>query len=297
MSGSYPAILDRLQLGPPVRLTGVAGGCIADARIAQFEDGTEVFVKSGGGERDGMFLKEAAGLRELASAQAIRIPAVLAADDGSLVLEYIRAGARKDDFFSRFGRRFARLHRKRAGRCGFRHDNYIGSTTQPNTPLDGAFEDTSVAGDGSDWPQFFLERRLQFQAELAFENGYGKTLIGLLERGRPGIEDLLGESTEPPALLHGDLWSGNFIVDELGDACLIDPAVYYGHREADLAMTHLFGGFGPDFYRAYEEEYPLAPGHSERRPLYQLYHLLNHLNLFGMSYYAQCERILRNYVR
>lgn len=111
------------------------------------------------------------------------------------------------------------------------------------------------------------------------------------------MEGLLGKVAEPPSLLHGDLWAGNFIPDEEGEACLIDPAVYYGHREADLAMTHLFGGFGEDFYRAYEEEFPLQPGHPERQPVYQLYHLLNHLNLFGRSYYAQCENILKKLAR
>ena len=100
---------------------------------------------------------------------------------------------------------------------------------------------------------------------------------------------------EAPSLLHGDLWGGNFLADEKGDPCLIDPAVYYGHREADLAMTRLFGGFAPDFYVAYEEELPLAAGHDERLPIYQLYHLLNHLNLFGRSYYSRCEQILRRF--
>lgn len=298
MPGPYPPILDKLDLGEPVGMSGVSGGCIADARIARFGDGTEVFVKSGGSAHAGMFPKEAEGLRELAAASALRVPDVLRVDENSLVLECIRPGQRQPEFFSRFGRRFARLHRHRSKLCGFRHDNFIGSTIQLNTPLNGNGEDPGIAPhDGSDWPGFFLERRLRFQAKLARENGFGVELLNLLDRAGSEIEDLLGEAVEPPSLLHGDLWSGNFILDERGEACLIDPAVYYGHREADLAMTHLFGGFEPDFYRAYEEEYPLAPGHAERRPLYQLYHLLNHLNLFGRSYYAQCENILRKHAR
>ena len=298
MPGSYPPILDQLGLGEPVRINGVAGGCISDARIARFRNGTEVFVKSGGSTRAGMFPKEAEGLRELASAGALRVPDVLLVDDNSLVLECIRPGHRKPDFFSQFGRRFARLHRHRGKCSGFRHDNFIGSTVQLNAPVTGEWEDAGgTQGDGTDWPVFFLEHRLWFQAELASQNGFGMELLNLLERAGSEIEDLLGEALEPPSLLHGDLWGGNFILDERGEACLIDPAVYYGHREADLAMTHLFGGFGADFYRAYEEAYPLDPGHTERRPLYQLYHLLNHLNLFGRSYYAQCENILRKYVR
>lgn len=296
MLGSYPPILDQLGLGAPVHLEGVSGGCIADARIAKFHNGSEVFVKCGGSAQAGMFRREAEGLRELASANALRIPRVLLVDDDSLVLECIRPGARQADFFSQFGRRFARMHRHNAKPCGFRHDNFIGSTIQLNAPLTGDWNDTDAnSGDGSDWPTFFLERRLRFQAELADQNGHGVTLLNLLERGRSEIEHLLGEAIEPPSLLHGDLWGGNFILDEEGEACLIDPAVYYGHREADLAMTHLFGGFGPDFYRAYQEEFPLHPGHAERRPLYQLYHLLNHLNLFGSSYYVQCENILKKY--
>jgi fructosamine-3-kinase len=108
--------------------------------------------------------------------------------------------------------------------------------------------------------------------------------------------ELLGAAVETPSLLHGDLWGGNYIVDEFGEACLIDPAVYYGHREADLAMTRLFGGFDDAFYAAYEEAAPLAPGHQERLPIYQLYHVLNHFNLFGGGYHEQGNRILRRYV-
>ena len=116
-----------------------------------------------------------------------------------------------------------------------------------------------------------------------------------LDRSEQRFADLLFAAPEPPSILHGDLWGGNYIADESGDPCLIDPAVYFGHREADLAMTRLFGGFETAFYRAYLEEWPLRDGHEEREPMYQLYHLLNHLNLFGSGYYAQCERILRHY--
>lgn len=298
MPGSYPAILDQLGRGPPVRMQGVSGGCIANAGIAYFRDGTEVFVKSGGSARSDMFRTEAEGLRELSRANALRVPGVLLAGDNSIVLECIRPGPRKPEFFEEFGRRFARLHRYHGRLCGFREDNFIGSTAQINTPLGGLWEECRAPEDsGADWPAFFFERRLRFQAELAVENGFGSHLLNLLDRAGSEIIKLLGEAIEPPSLLHGDLWSGNFIVDEHGVACLIDPAVYYGHREADLAMTHLFGGFGPDFYRTYDEVFPLSPGHRERRPVYQLYHLLNHLNLFGRSYFGQCENILKMYTR
>jgi fructosamine-3-kinase len=131
--------------------------------------------------------------------------------------------------------------------------------------------------------------------KLAVSKGHGHDIGHLLDRAEGQIAELLGASIEPPGILHGDLWSGNYLVDDLGEACLIDPAVYYGHREADLAMTRLFGGFDSSFYEAYCEVSPLAAGHRERLPIYQLYHILNHLNLFGGSYYEQSMRILRRY--
>ena len=295
MVPDYPPILDRLDKGVPVDFRRVGGGCIADARIAGFADGSRVFVKTAAGSHD-MFLREAEGLEALAAADAIHVPAVLAVDREALVLEHVDAAPRRPDFFERFGRAFARLHRHLGPACGFTHDNYIGSTPQRNQPVAGAWIKTPGApsGDGSDWTGFFLERRLRFQVRLAADRGFGR-LEMLFDAGETRLAELLDESVEQPCILHGDLWGGNFIVDARGEACLIDPAVYYGHREADLAMTHLFGGFEPAFYDAYEHEYPLAAGHRGRLPIYQLYHLLNHLNLFGSGYYAQCERILERF--
>jgi fructosamine-3-kinase len=254
---NYPAILDELGRGEPVQLTGIGGGCIAEARVATFADGSRVFVKM------------------------------------------IHEAPKKAGFFESFGRAFARLHDHRGPSFGFPHDNFIGSTPQCNEPLDGPWaagvDEEAVIEDGSRWPEFFLVRRLRFQAKLAASSGHGHEIEQLLDRSEGLITDLLSASIEPPSILHGDLWGGNFIVDERGEACLIDPAVYYGHREADLAMTRLFGGFGSEFYAAYDEASPLAPGHEDRLPVYQLYHLLNHLNLFGAAYYAQSLRILRRY--
>ena len=290
----YPSLLDTLGRGAPVALQGVTGGCIADARIVGFADGSSVFVKSGAGA----FREEAAGLQELAAADAIRVPRVLAVDGDALVLERIESAPAREAFFETFGRRFARLHEYRGRACGFAADNTIGATPQPNAPLGADWNNFPDApGDGADWPEFFLERRLRFQVRLAAQNGHGNALAHLLDRAERVVLELLAAAPEPPSLLHGDLWSGNFITDERGEPCLIDPAVYYGHREADLAMTRLFGGFAPAFYAAYAEALPLAPGHAERLPLYQLYHLLNHLNLFGGGYYAQSERILRRFAR
>lgn len=292
MNADYPPVLDLLDKGHPVAVRGVGGGCIADARIATFEDGSCVFVKTVAGFPD-MFEREAEGLAALAEAGAIRVPRVLAVDSSGLVLEHIEAGPRKPGFFESFGRRFARMHRHRGPRCGFPSDNYIGATPQRNRPVSGDFGDGP--GDGSDWPEFFIERRLRYQVRLAERRGHGSELAKRLDRCEARLQALFESAIEAPSVLHGDLWGGNFMVDEGGEPCLIDPAVYYGHREADLAMTSLFGGFNDAFYRSYEEEYPLEPGHEERLPAYQLYHLLNHLNLFGSGYYGQCERILRQY--
>ncbi len=292
MSGTYPSILDELGRGAPVNLVSISGGCIADARVATFEDGSTVFVKCAAGAPE-MFKCEAEGLSALAAAEAIRVPQVLAVDEQSLVLEMIRQSPKKQGFFEAFGQDFAMLHRHQDRACGFSHDNFIGSTRQINEPLDGAWNDAS--DDGSRWPEFFMERRLRFQVRLAVSEGHGHELEHLLDRAEVRIIELLSAAIEAPSILHGDLWSGNFIVDDRGEACLIDPAVYYGHREADLAMTRLFGGFEPAFYSAYAEAWPLAPGHEDRLPIYQLYHILNHLNLFGGGYFGQSKRILQHY--
>ncbi len=293
MAFDYPAILDRLDHGAPVSVSGIGGGCIADSAVAVFADGTRVFVKRATGLA-GMFQAEAAGLQALAEAGAIRVPRVLAVAADSLVLEMIESAPRRAGFFEDFGRRFAALHGFRGKACGFPGDNFIGATPQPNQPLDNRWED-AAADDGSGWAEFFLERRLRFQARLAAGRD-GHQLERMLDRAEQRILGLLGSNVEPPVILHGDLWSGNYLADEHGEACLIDPAVYYGHREADLAMTRLFGGFERTFYAAYDEALPLAAGHEERLPIYQLYHVLNHFNLFGGGYHEQSKRILSRYV-
>lgn len=293
-SGSdYPRILNELGRGAPTAIRSLGGGCITDAAVAAFGDGSRVFVKRADG-LPGMFQAEAEGLRTLAATQAIRVPRVLAVAAEALVLELIESAPRKRGFAEDFGRRFAALHRHRGQACGFPGANFIGATPQPNRPLDASWEEAAV-DDGSGWPAFYLERRLRFQARLALQNGDGGRLLRLLDRAEAQLRELLAAAIEPPSLLHGDLWSGNFIVDERGEACLIDPAVYYGHREADLAMTRLFGGFDSAFYAAYGEALPLAPGHADRLPVYQLYHILNHFNLFGGAYHEQARRILAHH--
>jgi len=292
VGSDYPAILDGLGRGAPLKLQGIGGGCIADAAVATFAGGTRVFVKRAAGV-PGMFQAEADGLHALAEAGAIRVPRVLAVSADALVLEMIESAPRKAGFFEDFGRRFAALHGHRGKACGFPGDNFIGATPQPNRPLDNGWEQ-AAADDGSGWAEFFLVRRLRFQTGLAAKRD-GHRLERLLDRAEGRLLELLGSAVEPPVILHGDLWGGNFIVDERGEACLIDPAAYFGHREADLAMTRLFGGFDRAFYAAYDEALPLAAGHEDRLPVYQLYHVLNHFNLFGGGYYEQSRHTLARY--
>ena len=291
----YPDILDTLNKGKANRLKPVSGGSIAAAAIASFPDGSEVFVKQAQGNAD-MFLKESEGLRVLRETGAIRIPKVLAVGDDAIVLEAIQSVAPKPDFSRDFGRRLARLHQHRGRTAGFWSDNYIGLTPQLNAPL-GASWQQAESDDGSAWPAFYMERRLSFQVSLACTNHPGGDVLqSLFTRAEKTMLSILCAATEPASLLHGDLWSGNYLVDDQGEPCLIDPAVHYGHREAELAMTRLFGGFDQEFYSAYTEVSELAEGHEERLPIYQLYHLLNHFNLFGAGYYDQCARILKRYV-
>ncbi|MDX1632305.1 MAG: fructosamine kinase family protein [Thermoanaerobaculia bacterium] len=271
--------------GPVAEVHPVGGGCIHDAARVRFADGEERFVKWNRSAPSDMFPAEAAGLRALAETGALRVPGDPEAGnrDGLrfLSMEAIDEGSRGSEFFRRFGRGLAQLHRRSPSeRHGFDHDNYIGSTPQPNGWLEDGVE-------------FVRTRRLGHQLEIARSRGRSEWRLDRLgKRLLDRLEEWLGGLDEPPCLLHGDLWSGNFLVEEGGVPVLVDPAVYYGHREADLAMTRLFGGFPPEFYRAYEEVWPLPPGSEDRIAIHQLYHLLNHLNLFGGSYRSGCLRIL-----
>ena len=274
-------ILTDIRGQPPIQLRSVAGGCIADSAIAEFADGSRLFVKQSQ-ESPQMFVCEANGLRELAKAKALRTPQVVHAEPGLLILEYIESSSPQGNFMARFGAKFAEMHRYQAPHFGFFENNYIGATLQLN-----------CAKPARDWATFYYDFRLLPQLRLAEQRGLAPPQ---LNRGiaalEPRLATLLAGSEEPPCLLHGDLWSGNFLATADNEPCIIDPAVYFGHREADLAMTRLFGGFSSEFYRAYEAVWPLPPGASRRLPLYQLYHILNHLNLFGGSYLSQCFSLL-----
>lgn len=253
------------------------GGDINEAYQVRFSDGRVVFVKTHPRADARLFPTEARGLAWLAEARALRVPQVLAfsAEDVPgprfLVLEWLRRAERVADFDERLGRGLAALHRVEPPGFGLDHDNFIGRLPQVNTP----------AGD---WAEFYAERRLRPQLRLARDAGHlDSSLAQQLGRLIDVLPTIVGPP-EPPARLHGDLWGGNLHVDERGEPVLIDPAVYGGHREVDLAMMKLFGGFGPRVFAAYDEAYPLAPEHEDRVPLYQLYPLLVHVNLFNGSY-------------
>ena len=233
----------------------------------------------------GMFETEALGLNLLASAGTIEVPGVILTDNlpdySFILLEFMEAATEIKGFFRDFGRTLACLHRKTGEFFGLGYNNYMGSLTQNNSFHSG-------------WVDFFVEERLERQVELALQKGLMKyPEKKLFEKLYVRLNEFLPE--EPPCLVHGDLWSGNFIVSDKGRSCLIDPAVYYGNREVDLAMSTLFGGFSPEFYSSYNEEFPLISGWKDRIDLYNLYPLLIHLNLFGSSYLGQVLSILRRF--
>lgn len=262
----------------------VGGGCINSTYILE-GSGPPYFVKLNQVDKLDMFEAEAEGLRDLGCAKAIRVPRPVCwgyeGDMAFLVMEYLELGRGRSEGLAaeRLGRELAQLHRSTDGRYGWRMENTIGSTPQVNTPA-------------ADWVAFFREHRLLFQFRLAARNGYGGYLQRKGERLAASLPAFFERYTPVPSLLHGDLWSGNYAVDEQGNPVIFDPAVYYGDREADLAMTELFGGFPQRFYAAYREAWPLDEGYGVRKTLYNLYHILNHLNLFGSGYRPQAEHML-----
>lgn len=266
-----------------LRAVPVGGGDI-NASYRLETDGRDYFVKLNGGERLAMFEAERDGLLELAGAEALRVPTPVCSgitgDTAFLVMEYIAFGPGTADSAAALGRGLAALHRHTAERFGWHRDNTIGATAQPN-----AWDD--------DWLRFYGEQRLGHQLRLAAANGYGGELQRLGERLIAGLSGLYAGYRPVPSLLHGDLWGGNQAVDRRGGPVVFDPAVYYGDREADLAMTELFGGFPGSFYAAYREAWPLDAGYGHRKTLYNLYHLLNHANLFGGGYAAQAGRMMQ----
>lgn len=260
----------------------VGGGSINDAFRVQGTDGARYFLKLNTAKHYPLFVAEAAGLEALAATKTLRVPQSvvhgIAGSHSYLVLEYLELHPRGNA--QQLGEQLAALHRCSNSRFGFAHDNFIGSTPQPN-------------GWRDNWGSFWREQRLGFQLQLAAKNGYGGALQSLGKEMLDALPAFFEGYTPQPSLLHGDLWSGNHAYLADGTPTVFDPAVYYGDRECDLAMTELFGGYPAEFYAAYRAAWPLQAGYAARRDLYNLYHILNHANLFGAGYARQAEQIMR----
>jgi protein-ribulosamine 3-kinase len=241
------------------------------------------FIKLNRPDLMAMFEAEQAGLQELAQTQTVRVPAPVAcgktAEHCYLVLENLEFGLSNSSSERLLGQQLAQLHQQPRPYFGWRLDNTIGSTPQINNKH-------------THWPGFWREHRLQFQLNLAAKKGYSGRLQIRGEQLCNEIDALFDHYQPQPSLLHGDLWAGNAAVDKQGQPVIFDPACYYGDREADLAMTELFGGFSQDFYAAYKAVWPLDQGYTVRKTLYNLYHILNHLNLFGSGYLRQAENMM-----
>lgn len=268
----------------------LSGGDINEAYRLTLTDGKYIFMKTNKKENSSLFTAEAAGLNAIARTKTIGTPQILGVGSDEerggfsfLLLEFISGKSRNKNYWGDFARQLSEMHRAETaglvsdGKYGFYCDNYIGRHSQVNTGY-------------KSWTSFFRDCRLKPQfrdAARYFDKEELKRIIRLLDR----IDEILVEP-EYPSLLHGDLWGGNVIAGNDGAAWLIDPAVYVGHAEADLAMTELFGGFPLAFYDAYKEAAPLQPGYERRRDVYNLYHLLNHLNLFGKMYLPEVRHII-----
>lgn len=264
------------------RQRSVGGGCINSAVVLEGKQG-QFFVKLNQAARAEMFAAELEGLREILDSRTVPAPAPICCGCthgyAYLVLEYVAHGKPHEHSMEQFGKDLARMHAVCSEHYGWQRDNTIGSTPQINTASDN-------------WIDFWRVQRLQFQLRLAADGGYGGSLQRKGEALLADLEIFFRDYTPAPALLHGDLWSGNYMIDGKGQAVVFDPAVYYGDRETDLAMTELFGGFPTRFYHAYRDTYPLDTGYPLRKTLYNLYHVLNHLNLFGGGYRQQAEGMI-----
>jgi protein-ribulosamine 3-kinase len=279
------AISARLGAGMPMKISPVSGGSINDAYKLQFKN-SSCFVKTNETlPYPGMFQQEEKGLQLLKQAGEIQVPEVFAAGETGkesfILMEWIEGGKRQKKFFHDFGTRLAKLHKHAEDYFGLDHSNYMGSLQQHNNKH-------------GDWSSFFIEERILPQLKIALDKSLlpanAAKIFETLFKRMPDIFP-----AENPSLLHGDLWSGNYITGPDGFAVIIDPAVYYGHREMDIAMTKLFGGFDNEFYTGYNETFPLEKGWESRMDICNLYPLLVHVNLFGAGYAGQVMEILRNF--
>ena len=259
----------------------VAGGDIAASFRVETDTGP-VFIKTLPLSDGDSLEAERDGLAALAATMTVRTPAVLASgiagSDAWLALEWLDLRGLSAATERELGRALARLHRTTNDQHGWHRDNFIGRTPQPNARQ-------------AEWPAFFRDSRLAFQLRLAADAGYDGRLQDRGQRLLEAVPAFFTSYEPAPSLLHGDLWAGNAAA--VGDTPVIfDPAAYFGDRETDLAMTRLFGGYGRPFYETYDREYPLDAGYPGREPLYQLYHVLNHLNLFGAAYLSRAENLI-----
>ncbi len=260
----------------------VGGGCINNGVLLWTSEGNSLFLKTNAQAPEDMFSREVEGLEALGVEDGPRVPKSYLNASDFLLMEDLAPVSRASGYWDDFGRKMAALHNHTSERFGFGHDNYIGSTPQPNPWTDDGYE-------------FFSQHRLIFQAEKAARRGLlSSKEAGQVEQLANRLRDLVPE--QPASLIHGDLWGGNAMTDEKGAPAIIDPAAHYGWAEADLAMTALFGGFNDRFYSSYNEQRPIPSGWRNRFSLYNLYHLLNHLNLFGRGYHGQVMGVVRRYV-
>ena len=269
------------QLGNIGAMQALSGGCIADSYYLATSTGEELFLKSHSAPPVNYFESEAFGLQTLADTRTLRTPRVLSVSPCFLLLEWIPASRPTGDYWRKAARQLAALHQLEQPYFGFKQDNFCGATPQPNAQTDCGYD-------------FFQHQRLLYQANLANANGHlGNRDIDQIYLLADRLPQLI--PNQPPSLIHGDLWSGNLHTNDQGAPVFIDPAAHFGWREADIAMTCLFGGFPEEFYHEYNDAYAMEPGWQDRLPLYNLYHLLNHLNLFGTGYLSQVRQVIQQF--
>ena len=286
--GTYDVIADHIERTTGTQFSvnqyrSVGGGCINRAVILEGE-GQRYFVKLNQSPLVKMFEAEAEGLKAIQATQTIRVPKPICwgiqTDNAYLVLEHIEMKHPGVQCLARLGAHLAALHRTTTSHFGWHLNNTIGSTPQINTYV-------------KEWVEFLREHRLGYQLQLAANNHLSSATIVAGENLMTRLDDFFVGYVPIPSLLHGDLWGGNFSADQEGSPVIFDPATYFGDREADVAMTELFGGFDRSFYASYEDAWALDGGYKVRKTLYNLYHVLNHYNLFGGGYAAQAQNMIQ----
>jgi len=264
----------------------ISGGSINSAYYVLMDSGHEYFLKTNSMKFEDMFAAEYEALHEFQIVESLIIPQPYCYGNSKsecfIIMEYIPLNSCGDSF--QFGKNLAKMHAIEAKQYGWSRNNTIGSTPQSNT-------------QHHNWVEFWRQERLIPQFEMLYLQGYKGQIKVYADQLLEQLDSFFENHNPAPSLLHGDLWSGNYAFDQNGQGVLFDPALYYGDREADLAMTELFGGFSADFYSGYQEEFPLADGYKKRKSMYNLYHILNHANLFGSSYLKQADQLLRHLIK